>query len=392
MTLPLSTRLALRQLAFLGPKLIGPLAGFGVAIVLVFTQLGFENALYGSATGLARALAADLVVVNRQFATMAFPQPWLDRSILLEAGAIPGVAAVAPLQLATLQVVTEDGGMASVWVIGIDPDAPALEIPGVAAASPRLRRTGTAVIDSRSREAYRDILADFAGAGQAAVVLASPNRSIGTRVDLVGLFTLGPTFFIDGTLVMSDFTLRRVFGTPAARLSLGLITVAPGHEPRSVAGALARRLGDEARVFTKAEFVARESDYYRTSTPIGIIFRIGVMVGLVIGAVFVGQTLATVIEASLGEYAVLKALGHGDGLFRRTVAQVGIIIAGVVFPPAVAAALAIYALAGDMTGLDLILDGRSVLTVLALTLATMAVAVVATLGRLRQADPLDLFA
>jgi putative ABC transport system permease protein len=392
MTLPLSTRLALRQLAFLGPKLIGPLAGFGVAIVLVFTQLGFENALYASATGLARAVAADLVVVNRQFATMAFPQPWLDRSILLEAAAVPGVAAVAPLQLATLQVVTPDGGMASAWVVGVDPDAPALAISGIAAAMPRLRATGTAVIDSRSREGYRDVVATLAGGAPAAVVLASPNRSIGTRVDLVGLFTLGPTFFIDGTLVMSDFTLRRVFGTPAARMSLGLVTVAPGHAAPSVAGALARRLGDEARVFTKAEFVARESDYYRTNTPIGIVFRIGVVVGLVIGAVFVGQTLAAIVEASLSEYAVLKALGHADGLFRRTVAQVGLIIAGLVFPPAVAAALAIYAVAGGLTGLDLALDGRSLLTVLALTLATMAVAVLATLGRLRRADPLDLFA
>lgn len=392
MTLPLSTRLALRQLAFLGPRLVGPLAGFGVAIVLVFTQIGFENALYASATGLARALAADLVVVNRSFATMAFPQPWLDRSILLEAGAVPGVAAMAPLQLATLQVVTEDGGMASAWVVGVDPDAPALAIPGVAMASARLRKIGTAVIDSRSRKGYRKVVATLAGGAPAAIVLASPNRSIGTRVDLLGLFTLGPTFFIDGTLVMSDFTLRQVFGTAAARMSLGLITVAPGYEAQSVADALAGRLGDEARVFTKADFIAHESDYYRVNTPIGIVFRIGVIVGLVIGAVFVGQTLATIIEASLSEYAVLKALGHADGLFRHTVAQVALVITALVFPIAVAAALAIYALAGDLTGLDLTLDAQAVLTVLALTLATMAVAVLATLGRLRRADPLDLFA
>lgn len=392
MRLPLSTRLALRQLAFLGPRLVGPLAGFGVAIVLVFIQLGFENALYASATGLARALAADLVVVNRQFATMAFPQPWLDRAILLEAGAVRGVAAVAPLQLATLQVVTEDGGMASAWVVGVDPDAPALAIPGVATASSRLRKVGTAVVDSRSRKGYRSVVAALADGAPAAIVLASPNRSIGTRVDLLGLFTLGPTFFIDGTLVMSDFTLRRVFGTPAARMSLGLVTLAPGYEAQSVADVLAGRLGDEARVFTKAAFIANESDYYRVNTPIGIVFRIGVIVGLVIGAVFVGQTLATIIEASLPEYAVLKAIGHADGLLRRTVAQIALVITVLVFPLTVAAALAIYALASDMTGLDVTLDARSLLTVLALTLAAMAVAVFATLGRLRRADPLDLFA
>jgi len=392
MRLPLSTRLALRQLAFLGPRLVGPLAGFGVAIVLVFTQIGFENALYASATGLARALAADLVLVNRNFATMAFPQPWLDRAILLEAGSVTGVAAVAPLQLATLQVVTDSGGMASAWVVGVDPEAPALDIPGVAAATARLRKTGTAVVDSRSRAGYRSILATLAGGAPAAIVLAGPNRTIGARVDLVGLFTLGPTFFIDGTLVMSDFTLRRVFGTPAARISLGLVTVTPGFEAAAVATELARRLGEDARVFTKESFIEHETRYYRVNTPIGIVFRIGVIVGLVIGAVFVGQTLATIIEASLPEYAVLKAIGHADGLLRRTVAQIALVITVLVFPLTVAAALAIYALASDMTGLDLTLDARSLLTVLALTLAAMAVAVFATLGRLRRADPLDLFA
>lgn len=392
MTPPLSTRLALRQLAFLGPKLIGPLAGFGVAIVLVFTQLGFENALYSSATGLARSLAGDLVVVNRQFATMAFPQPWLDRSILLNAASVAGVAATASVQLAVLQVVTDDGGMASVWAVGFDPDAPAFEIPGVTDGTARLRKIGTALIDSRSRDGYRSAIAALEGGAARAIVLASPNRPLGSRLDLVGLFTLGPTFFLDGTLIMSDFTLREIFGLPATRISLGVVKITPGYNPSAVASALAQRLGEDARVLTKAHFVARESDYYRMRTPIGIIFRIGVLVGLVIAAVFVSQTLAAIVEASLSEYAVLKALGHDDALFRHTVAQVALLIASAVFPLAVAASLAIYRLAGDLTGLDLKLDAETLLAVLALTLATMAVAVLATLGRLRRADPLDLFA
>lgn len=392
MTLPLSTRLAFRQLAFLGPKLLGPLAGFGVAIVLVFTQIGFETALYASATGLARSLAGDLFVASRKFATMAFPQPWLERSVLNEATSVRGVAQVAPLQLATLQAVTADGRMASAWVVGVDPDAPAVLLPGVVAAAPRLRKTGTAVLDARSRKDYQALVAGLGRGDAQEIVLAGPNRPLGARIDLVGLFTLGPTFFIDGTLVMSDFTLRRVFGTPASRISLALVTVAAGHDVRMVAGALATRLGDRARVFTRAEFIDHEADYYRTSTPIGIIFRIGVIVGLVIGAVFVSQTLATIVDASLGEYAVLKALGHDDGLFRRTVAQVAAAIAAAVFPLAVAAALAIFAVAGDLTGLDLKMEAETVLLVLGLTFATMAVAVLVTLRRLKRADPLDLFA
>lgn len=391
MKLPLSTTLALRQLTFLGPKLVGPLAGFGVAIVLVFTQIGFENALYSSATGLARSLVGDLVVAHRKFDTMAFPQPWLDRSILHEAAAVPGVVAVAPLQLATLQAVTDDGRMASAWAVGIDPDTAALALPGVTAAASRLRKIGTAVIDSRSRNEYRNVVVGVVGGAPRAIILASPNRPLGARVDLIGVFTLGPTFFIDGTLVMSDFTLRQVFGTPATRISLGLVTIGPGHDASTVAAALAQRLGTAAKVFTKADFIAHESDYYRTNTPIGIVFRIGVIVGLVIGAVFVSQTLATIVEASLSEYAVLKTLGHSDALFRRTVAQVALVIAATVFPVSVAASLAIYALASGLTGLELTMQAETLLAVLALTLTTMAVAVLTTLGRLKRADPLDLF-
>lgn len=392
MTPPLSTLLALRQLVFLGPKLFGALAGFGVAIILVFMQLGFENALYSSATGLARSFVGDLVVVHRKFATMAMPQPWLDRSILLVAASVSGVAAVAPLQIAMLQSVTEDGGMASTLVVAFDPDAPTLDLMGVRAAAARLRKVGTAVLDSRSREGYRDLVSDLHGGLPRAIVLATPNRLLGERLDLVGMFTLGPTFFADGALITSDLTLRRVFGFPPTRMAIGLITVAPGHNASAVAAALSQRLGNEARVFTKAAFIAHEIDYYRQNTPIGIIFRIGVIVGLVIGAVFVSQTLATIVEANLSEYAVLKALGHGDGLFRRTVAQVALVIAAIVFPLALVASLAIYTLASTLTGLQLTMEAETSLVVLALMLATMTVAVLAALRRLRRADPLDLFA
>jgi putative ABC transport system permease protein len=48
--------LAYRQLLHRGAKLFGALMGVSVAIVLMFTQLGFQGALYDSAVGAARGL------------------------------------------------------------------------------------------------------------------------------------------------------------------------------------------------------------------------------------------------------------------------------------------------------------------------------------------------
>ena len=90
--LGVAVRLAFQQLTHRGAKLVGALLGVSVAIVLMFTQLGFKGALYDSGTATPRSLDADLFLTTSEFQTMSFNPPWLPIHVLYDARAVKGVA------------------------------------------------------------------------------------------------------------------------------------------------------------------------------------------------------------------------------------------------------------------------------------------------------------
>src|SRR5438067_9219643 len=80
-----AVRLAYQQLTHRGAKLIGALLGVTVAVVLMFTQLGFKGALYDSAVAVADAFDGEIILSSPDFQTMSFNPPWMPRDLLYEA-------------------------------------------------------------------------------------------------------------------------------------------------------------------------------------------------------------------------------------------------------------------------------------------------------------------
>src|SRR5258707_13544078 len=87
-----AVRLAYQQLSHRGSKLIGALLGVTVAVVLMFTQLGFKGALYDSAVAVAEAFDGEIILSSPDFQTMSFNPPWMPRDLLYEARTADGVA------------------------------------------------------------------------------------------------------------------------------------------------------------------------------------------------------------------------------------------------------------------------------------------------------------
>ena len=86
-----AARLAFRQLTHRGAKLLGALMGVMVAVVLIFTQLGFKGALYDSGVAVARVLDGDIILTSPDFKTMSFNPPWMPRGALYDAQSVDGV-------------------------------------------------------------------------------------------------------------------------------------------------------------------------------------------------------------------------------------------------------------------------------------------------------------
>jgi len=89
-------RLAWRQLRHEKGRLVVALVGVAFAVVLMFMQLGFMDALFRSAVALHRRLNADLVLVHPHYDVLGKPTAF-PRRRLHQALAADGVVAVTGL-------------------------------------------------------------------------------------------------------------------------------------------------------------------------------------------------------------------------------------------------------------------------------------------------------
>jgi putative ABC transport system permease protein len=144
-------------------------------------------------------------------------------------------------------------------------------------------------------------------------------------------------------------------------------------------------------VFTRPELTAHEVRFWTTRTGTGLIFGSGLIVAIVVGIMVLYQTLATQITRQLPQFATLKAIGY-TGLFLN-----GIVLAEAVslmliaFVPAFAAALGLYAVIRGETLLPVIMSPTELGGVLAIALAMSVISAFLSVGRLRRADPAEVF-
>lgn len=178
-----------------------------------------------------------------------------------------------------------------------------------------------ALVDRRSKEAYGFEKKSLERLREQEVELS------GKRVQVRDWVRIGTDFVYDGTLLVSDvgveyfFPARAVDTTalggsrpPLSAVDLGLIRVRPGESHEEVARELREKLGSGVEVFSKHALVQREIGFWARNTPIGVIFSIGTVMGMVIGVIICYQILFTDIQDHMAEYATLKAMGYGAGI------------------------------------------------------------------------------
>ncbi len=142
---------------------------------------------------------------------------------------------------------------------------------------------------------------------------------------------------------------------------------------------------------TKADFVARERNYWNTATPIGYIFAFGAIMGFVVGAIIVYQILFADVSEHLNEYATLRALGYPNRFVSGIVIQQAIILGVLGYIPGVLAVSWLYGKAAAATSLPLYVTTDRAVTVFIMTLMMCAISAVLALGKVRRLDPADVF-
>lgn len=381
------TPLAWFNLTYERRRLLTALAGVSFAVLLMFIFRGFENALYDSQVQLIKLLNGDVMIVSKLKNNMFVPEQFA-RSRLYQAQAYDGVEAAYPLYMATAYWKNpQTRRIRPLRVLAFNPQDPILALPGITNNLDKLKLPWTAVIDRRSRP---EVGAD---AGLVTEVAEQ-------QVRVVGQFELGTDFASgNGNVVMSDQNFLRYFGSLGPdqdrrslnTVDVGLLKLVPGHNADQLAQTLRERLPKDLSIYTKAEFVTLERDYWRNNTSIGFVFSLLTTMSFVVGIILVYQILYTDVADHWAEYATLKAMGYSNVYLLGVVLQEALILAVLGFIPGCLISALLYNVAANATGLLMQMTTTRVINLFIATVIMCSISGIVAVRKVQAADPAEVF-
>jgi putative ABC transport system permease protein len=380
------TPLAWLQVTREKTRLAVAVAGIAFADILMFVQIGFQEALFDSAIKPHQSLRTDLVLINPQFETFAAVKSF-KRERLYQAQGFPGVKSVSSFYIGTGEWRNPTTRTTrSILVFGIDPGNITFNLPDVNQNLNQLQMFNRVLFDRASRPEYGDIAQIFQQQSTLETELNKRNVQVG------GIFTLGTSFTADGNVIASDSTFMQLFPERKPdEIDVGLIQLKPGTDILQVQSMMKSVLPDDVKVLTLAEFAEIEKAYWGNATPIGFIFGFGTIIGFVVGLIIVYQILYSDVSDHLAEYATLKAMGYADRYLVGVLIQEALLLAVLGFIPGFVLANGLYSLAKSATLLPIVMDVNRAVYVLILTIVMCTGSGAIALRKLQAADPADIF-
>jgi putative ABC transport system permease protein len=395
-----------------GARSLAAVAGVGFVVTMVLLQLGFLEAVRGTATSLYDQLDFDFVLISPRYEQLydagTFPAERLRQAEGLEtvADARPLHVAFAMWRCPPSPLVPQRDGQGApglrhipvprsaggprpvqrreLLAIGIDLRRNPFREPirgRVEAARPQLELDGRVLLNEQSHP-------DFGWWAWPAFGGWELGRS---AVEVVGGFPLQRGFGADGAVVASDLTFqRRCASRWASGVSLGLVRVRPG-----TTGETVRRLNEilppDTVALSRDALYGREQEFWVHQTSTGKIFASGVLVAMAVAAVVVYQVLSNDVRSHLPEYATLKAMGYTTRFLSRVVVVQALIYALGAFGPAVVLTYVAYRATEALANIPMRMTVANLALALGLAAAVSLLSGLLTVGKLRTADPAELF-
>ena len=311
----------------------------------MFMQLGFQDALYSSATQVHQSLRGDLFLVSSQYKSLTAIQSFF-RSRLYQTLGFEGVESVSPMYLGFAKFKNpENGEKYSIYVIGFEPGRPVMKLPDVEANIDKLKVPDVVLFDKNSRPEFGNVAKKFEAENREQAIEIFPFDSLrGYQVRVGGLFKLGPSFGVDGNLIVSDTTFLRIFpnSRPSEIIDVGVVSLKPDINPKKVMAKLQAQLPKDVKIFTYKDFIDFEKKYWATRTPIGFILNLMLTMASIVGIVIVYQILYSNISTQLTAYATLKAIGYKNNYLLLIVFQQAFILSVIAYFPGFIISILLY--------------------------------------------------
>ena len=368
------------------------LAGIAFISVLMFMQIGFQDALYSSATQVHNHLRGDLFLISSQYKSLTSTQSF-PRSRLYQILGFNGIESVEPLYVQFAKLKNPiNGRKYPIYILGFDPVKSIFRLPEVDQDFQLLKIPDQVFFDRAARPEFGPIAEYFQKNQPIGMEIFSYLGTIGYKVKVSGLFTLGPSFGVDGNLIVSSSTFFKIFPEHRSnQIDIGLIHLKPNVNPQTILTTLSNSLPKDVTVMTRQEFIDFEKSYWTLRTPIGFVFNLMVMMGFVVGVIVVYQILYSNISTHFVQFATLKAMGFRNKYLLNVVFQQAIILAVLGFIPGFAISLGLYDIAKDATKLPIVMDLSKGLLVFTSVIIMCLTSGFFSTNKLRKVDPAEIF-
>ncbi len=385
----MATKLAWHNLAHHKGKTGVAIAGVVFAIVLMFMQLGFLEAVKASATVIYDELDFDICVRSKDYLNLAdshvFPRQRLSQAL-----AVTNVERAVPLSVASNAWRNPQTGQRLVILcLGVPPEMPVFRSARIQRrVEELLRHPDSLLIDTKTRREYgprdgRQFGLDDHGArveiNDAAVYIA-------------GDYSCGAGLSRGGAAIMTERGLQQISPSLGEdQVSLGLIQLSNDADAQEVAIQLRRVLNDDVDVLTRSEVIRDELRYWVYETNYGLIFQLGVAVSLIVGTAIVYQVLVSDVSRLLPEYATLKAMGYGNRYLAGVILQQSLALAVLGFACGCLLSQGLYAVTAAGAQIPVRMTGTNLVLVFGLSVVMCTSSGLGALRKVFQAEPADLF-
>lgn len=381
------------QLCHYRLRFVATLAGIAFVAILLLMQVGFQDAMFESSVRVHQTLQGDLFFISPQYRALTSQQSF-PRTRLYQALAVDGVDSINYLyfQFGKLKNIT-DGQKSSIFVFGIDPGKSTFNLSEVNQNLAHLKIPDLALFDRNSRPEFGPIAEKFEQ-GKTVKLEIAPFNEITTahQFEIRGLFTIGPSFGVDGNLITNYSTFLRAFPERRANeIDLGLINLQPGTDIQKVRENLVAILPKDIKILTRQEFIALEQHYWDVRTPVGFAFKVMVTMGFIVGIGVAYQILYSNISSHLVEYATLKAIGFSNKYLLNSVFQQALILAVLGYIPGLIISFGVYDLTRSATKLPVNMTIDKIIIVLLSVFLMCLISAILAIQKLRTADPADIF-
>lgn len=357
-------------------RLFMSVAGIAIAVAIIFVEQGFFYGIVNAQARIATKVNGDLVLMHRNRTHL---EKWNSFEGIhgFRAMAVPGVTSVIPVYKGNVGLRNkETGRVKRILVYAFPSDTLPLIIGNARDVLPKLRQDGAVLFDTKSRDIYGQIEA------------GDDLELDGKTYRLAGFVEIGPNVLNDGALVMSQGTWRRSY--PDASPMMAVVQLARDADVETVRSQLTDMLPDLS-VMTPIELAQREKTFTANSLPIGIVFGVGMMAGLLIGLVVCYQVLFNQLNDLKPQYATLIAMGFSASFLRQLVLGQALLLSLAGYALAIPLVWLVFEHLSRQTALIIALEIHRSLEVFGLTLVICIIAALLAVRPILTTDPAELY-